>query len=197
MAKSSGDGFGLGLGFALAGTALSGCGPTSEVDDSPPPKRVSAEVSESITAASLMPLLTAPAGNRPATRHVQIDGFDAAVLPSGRIVTPTGTEIGVTAPKPDGLALSTSGTISGRPTAVGSFAFTVQAQDATSGSPLDGSQRLTIDVAAPAITIGPTVLNDAKVALVMDRDQIVGVVSKIDLIDFLASRMTSVPPAAS
>jgi DNA-binding beta-propeller fold protein YncE len=102
--------FGLGLGFALAGTALSGCGPTSEVDDSPPPKRVSAEVSESITAASLMPLLTAPAGNRPATRHVQIDGFDAAVLPSGRIVTPTGTEIGVTAPKPDGLALSPDGT---------------------------------------------------------------------------------------
>jgi hypothetical protein len=66
---------------------------------------------------------------------------------------------------PDGLALSTSGTISGRPTAVGSFAFTVQAQDATSGSPLDGSQRLTIDVAAPAITIGPTVLNDAKVGV--------------------------------
>ncbi len=33
------------------------------------------------------------------------------------------------------------------------------------------------------------VLNDAKIALVMDRDHIVGVVSKIDLIDFLANRV--------
>jgi len=50
---------------------------------------------------------------------------------------------------------------------------------------------------ATKVELIKNVLNDAKVALVMDREQIVGVVSKIDLIDFLASRMTTVPPAAS
>ncbi|HVY49230.1 MAG TPA: pyridoxal-phosphate dependent enzyme, partial [Minicystis sp.] len=38
------------------------------------------------------------------------------------------------------------------------------------------------------------VLNDAKIAIVLDKDAVIGVVSKIDLIDFLASRAT--PPAA-
>lgn len=39
------------------------------------------------------------------------------------------------------------------------------------------------------------VLNDAKIAIVLERDQVVGVVTKIDLIDFLARRAT--PAAAS
>ena len=39
------------------------------------------------------------------------------------------------------------------------------------------------------------VLNDAKIALVIERDQIVGVVSKIDLIDFLANRVGKQPQA--
>lgn len=39
------------------------------------------------------------------------------------------------------------------------------------------------------------VLNDAKIALVMERDLIVGVVSKIDLIDFLANRVGKQPAA--
>jgi DNA-binding beta-propeller fold protein YncE len=38
-----------------------------------------------------------------------IDGLDAAVLPSGRLVTPAGTEVSVDAPKPFGLALSPDG----------------------------------------------------------------------------------------
>ncbi|MEO7113423.1 MAG: pyridoxal-phosphate dependent enzyme, partial [Polyangiaceae bacterium] len=38
------------------------------------------------------------------------------------------------------------------------------------------------------------VLNDAKIAIVMDREQIVGVVSKIDLIDYLATRVGQAPP---
>jgi cystathionine beta-synthase len=44
-----------------------------------------------------------------------------------------------------------------------------------------------------------SVLADAKVAIVEDRDEIVGIVTKIDLIDFLARHKTtpaSVPPAA-
>ena len=54
-------------------------------------------------------LLTAPAGALPATMHTSIDGYDAAVLPTGRIITPIGTEVNVGAPKPYGLALSPDG----------------------------------------------------------------------------------------
>jgi DNA-binding beta-propeller fold protein YncE len=53
--------------------------------------------------------MKAPAGNLPATQHVTIDGLDAAVLPNGRIVTPTGVEVSVGAPKPFGLAVSPDG----------------------------------------------------------------------------------------
>src|SRR6516164_1794558 len=51
-------------------------------------------------------LLSAPAGTLAATMHATIDGYDAAVLPTGRIVTPIGTEVSVGAPKPYGMALS-------------------------------------------------------------------------------------------
>ena len=51
----------------------------------------------------------APAGELPATRHVTIDGLDAAVLPNGRLITPAGVEVSVGAPKPFGLALSPDG----------------------------------------------------------------------------------------
>ena len=52
----------------------------------------------------------APAGDLPATRNTTIDGLSAAVLPNGRLVTPAGIEVNVTAPKPFGLALSPAGT---------------------------------------------------------------------------------------
>jgi DNA-binding beta-propeller fold protein YncE len=48
----------------------------------------------------------APAGERPATPAASIDGRRGAVLPSGRFVTPAGTEVDVAAPKPFGLAVS-------------------------------------------------------------------------------------------
>src|SRR5215510_2109475 len=51
----------------------------------------------------------APAGRLPATRHVTIDGLDAAVLPNGRLITLAGVEVSVGAPKPFGLALSPDG----------------------------------------------------------------------------------------
>src|SRR5664279_512993 len=50
--------------------------------------------------------LQAPAGNRPTTRSTTIEGVPAAILPNGRLVTPVGVEVNVTAPKPFGLALS-------------------------------------------------------------------------------------------
>src|SRR6266403_3398813 len=64
---------------------------------------------KSTSALSHTVRFKAPAGTLPATRHVQIDGFDAAVLPNGRLVTPAGVEANVGAPKPFGLALSPDG----------------------------------------------------------------------------------------
>jgi DNA-binding beta-propeller fold protein YncE len=53
--------------------------------------------------------LSAPAGDLPATQDVNIDGYRAAVIPSGRLLTPIGVEVNVDAPKPFGLALSPDG----------------------------------------------------------------------------------------
>jgi DNA-binding beta-propeller fold protein YncE len=52
----------------------------------------------------------APAGTLPATLHVPVGGYDGAVLPNGRFVTPVGTEFAVGAPKPFGMAVSADGT---------------------------------------------------------------------------------------
>ncbi len=54
---------------------------------------------------------SAPAGNLPAQQHVSIDGYDAAVLSTGRIVTPLGQEVNVGAPKAFGMDLSPDGSI--------------------------------------------------------------------------------------
>src|SRR5262245_36488980 len=53
----------------------------------------------------------APAGYLPATRHIPIDGFDGAILPNGRLITPAGREVAVNAPKPFGLGLAPNGTM--------------------------------------------------------------------------------------
>jgi YVTN family beta-propeller protein len=60
-------------------------------------------------AASHFLNFRAPAGDRPATRSILIDGYNAAILPNGRLVTPIGQEINVDAPKPFGLAIAPSG----------------------------------------------------------------------------------------
>src|SRR5215469_4249228 len=60
-------------------------------------------------SGSISLLLSAPAGTLPATEHTPIDGYDAAVLPTGRIITPVGTEVSVGAPKPYGMVLSGDG----------------------------------------------------------------------------------------
>src|SRR6266850_2769992 len=51
----------------------------------------------------------APAGTLPATLHVPVDGYDGAVLPNGRFVTPVGVEFAMGAPKPFGMAVSQDG----------------------------------------------------------------------------------------
>ncbi|MCA1666054.1 MAG: putative Ig domain-containing protein [Thermomicrobia bacterium] len=56
---------------------------------------------------------------------------------------------------PTGLTLTTAGMLSGTPTAGGTFAFTIQAQDANG---FTGAQQYTIIVTAPAIILSPTTL---------------------------------------
>lgn len=56
---------------------------------------------------------------------------------------------------PAGLTLSSSGLLSGTPTASGSFAFTVRAADANGQA---GSQAYTLTISAPTLTITPATL---------------------------------------
>src|SRR5207253_872670 len=56
---------------------------------------------------------------------------------------------------PAGLTLSTTGTLSGTPTAVGTFTFTVQA---TSAGGSTGNQAYAVTVAAAAVTVSPATL---------------------------------------
>jgi hypothetical protein len=62
---------------------------------------------------------------------------------------------------PAGLSL-TNGTISGTPTAGGSFSFTIQATDSSS-TPQTGSQHYTVTVSAATIVLSPTKLGSATV----------------------------------
>src|SRR5207302_8307135 len=66
---------------------------------------------------------------------------------------------------PGGLTLSSSGTLSGTPSAHGSFTFTVQATDSSTGDgPYTGSRQYTLSVSAVAVTLGPATLASAQVA---------------------------------
>ncbi|MGN6778154.1 putative Ig domain-containing protein [Rhizobium sp.] len=66
---------------------------------------------------------------------------------------------------PAGLTLSSSGTLSGTPTAGGTFNFTVTAQDSSTGTgaPFTGSKAYTLTIAAPTITIAPATLTAAAI----------------------------------
>ncbi|MDO7849595.1 putative Ig domain-containing protein, partial [Hymenobacter sp. M29] len=94
-----------------------------------------------------------------------------AALPDGTVGTAYSQPIaasGGTAPYsyaitagalPAGLTLASNGTLSGTPTAGGSFTFTVTATDASTGSgPYTGSRSYTLTIAAPTITVAPTTL---------------------------------------
>ncbi|WP_416356551.1 putative Ig domain-containing protein [Aureimonas phyllosphaerae] len=66
---------------------------------------------------------------------------------------------------PSGLTLSSSGILSGTATSAGSYTFTVNAVDASTGTgaPYSGSRSYTLNVAVPAIALSPTTLSDATV----------------------------------
>jgi uncharacterized protein YhjY with autotransporter beta-barrel domain len=66
---------------------------------------------------------------------------------------------------PAGVTLANNGTLSGTPTAGGSYAFTVTATDATTtanGGPYTASRSYTLSVAAAVVTIAPTALPDGR-----------------------------------
>ncbi|HET7369382.1 MAG TPA: putative Ig domain-containing protein [Gammaproteobacteria bacterium] len=57
---------------------------------------------------------------------------------------------------PSGLSLSPSGDLTGTPTAAGSFSFTVQAIDSSTGDgPYSGTRSYTLAVAGPTLTLSP------------------------------------------
>lgn len=61
---------------------------------------------------------------------------------------------------PAGLALSTSGQLSGTPTAAGTFNFTVSATDSSTGTgaPFTGQRSYSLTIAAPTIVLSPSTL---------------------------------------
>jgi hypothetical protein len=61
---------------------------------------------------------------------------------------------------PPGLLLSAAGTLSGTPTAAGSFSFTVQTTDSTTGTgaPFTGARAYSVTIAVPSITVAPNTL---------------------------------------
>jgi len=61
---------------------------------------------------------------------------------------------------PPGVLLSSTGTLSGTPTAAGNFNFTVQAADSSTGTgaPFAASGNYTLAVVAPTITLSPSIL---------------------------------------
>ncbi|WP_205910685.1 Ig domain-containing protein [Rhizobium sp. P44RR-XXIV] len=67
---------------------------------------------------------------------------------------------------PAGLTLSSSGTLSGTPTAGGIFNFTVKAADSSTGTgaPFNASKAFSLTIASPTIAITPTTLPAATVA---------------------------------
>jgi hypothetical protein len=66
---------------------------------------------------------------------------------------------------PAGLKLSTAGVLSGKPTAAGTFTFSVTAKDSSTGTgPFTGSQNYTLMVNGATITLGPKTLKAAHAA---------------------------------
>jgi len=93
------------VGLALLACACGGSNAASTTEPT-------AEDTEALSSPATLALFyRAPAGNQLTARDVDINGVSAAVLPSGRLLTPVGVEANVTAPKPYGLALSPDGRV--------------------------------------------------------------------------------------
>ncbi len=66
---------------------------------------------------------------------------------------------------PAGLSLASDGSLSGTPTAVGNFNFSVTVRDSTTGvgAPFEGSRAYTLQVGEPPLTLSPSTLGAATV----------------------------------
>lgn len=72
---------------------------------------------------------------------------------------------------PAGLALAPGGTLSGTPTAAGSFNFTVRATDSSTGTgPFSGSRAYTLVIAIPTMALSPPALPDAQAGVSYSQD---------------------------
>ena len=112
---------------ALLALALAACGSSDPVTPPPPAFQAAA--------------FRAPAGDQPASTSTTVDGRSGAILPSGRFVTPAGTEISVQAPKPHVLCLSRDGTTALTVNLMGTnpaglFPFSVTKISGLGGTPL-------------------------------------------------------------
>jgi len=89
--------------------------------------------------------------------------YSASLTASGG-ASPYSWSIG-TGTLPPGLSLSSSGAITGTPSAQGTYSFTVQASDSTTPAPLTASAVLTLSVIVPPVEVTTTTLPDAMVGV--------------------------------
>ena len=82
-------------------------GATVDSDDTP--VRQTSALRQDDQGSSRFLQFRAPAADQKTTLSATVDGRSAAILPSGRFVTPAGVEVGVQAPKPFGLAITADG----------------------------------------------------------------------------------------
>jgi hypothetical protein len=118
----------------------------------------------------LTPVVTAHGANTGAPASdfallLSIQTAGGTILPDAVVATPYSTTLQATGGKapltwtlvsgstlPTGLTLLTGGVISGTPSASGSFTFTVQVTDSTTGTPQSATQTFSLEVAGRATT---------------------------------------------
>ncbi len=95
----------------------------------------------------------------------QIGAAYVATITASGGVSPYGYSV-TSGALPAGLALSSTGSITGTPTAAGSFTFTITATDSATGTgaPFTGGRSYTISILSPALTLTPSTLSGMTVA---------------------------------
>ncbi|MBZ4039633.1 autotransporter domain-containing protein [Novilysobacter selenitireducens] len=105
-----------------------------------------ATVTVTVQAASVALDATAPADAAGSTAYTHVFTASGGIAPY--------TFVQVAGELPAGLALAADGTLSGTPTQAGTFAFTIEATDASTGTgPFSAQQAYTLSVQAPAIAL--------------------------------------------
>ncbi|MBX9452656.1 MAG: cadherin-like beta sandwich domain-containing protein [Mesorhizobium sp.] len=133
--------FFLDISNVVGATLVKARGTATINDDAPTITVAPANLSDATVGAPYSATVTASGGTGPYTYAVTVGAL------------------------PGGLTLTSSGTLSGTPTAEGTFNFTITATDSSGGNgPYTGSRAYTIAVAAPTVTVSPATLPAATVA---------------------------------